>query len=408
MSDKLFNALETCLQTIEQGETLDAALARFPALAAELRPILETSLHARTAGGFSIPSDAQRRGRAKVLQHAAELREAKRAPRRTWLYTLRPLAVTLTVLLLFLFSSTGLVRASSTSLPGDGLYPVKRTWEDVRLVFVHSDAQRESLEVTYENERVEEVSELLAAGRSAEVSFSGRVTAQMDGQWTVAGVPVYVSNDTSMPQTPVAVGAAVTVTGYTDAHSAFVAQSITAALPSTVISTLDDSNEREGDSGQDANGNGSDRGNANGTGSGSGEGGDAQQSNGNSQSSRSKIAGKVEAINGDVWIINGKPVNISGADIIGIPRPGAHVVIEGYYDANGVFIATRVVFANDSNENGSSSNSKERESESRNSNDGGGNENTSNDGVETEGPPENSNDSGASIPATFLWPALTQ
>lgn len=135
MSNKLFDALEICLQAIDNGETIDAALKRFPALTNELRPILEASLHAKSLAGEAVADEVHRRGRARVLQRAAELRESKRVPRkRTWIFAYRPVAITL-MLLIFLLSGTGLVRASTTSLPGDNLYPVKRTWEDFTLIF---------------------------------------------------------------------------------------------------------------------------------------------------------------------------------------------------------------------------------------------------------------------------------
>ena len=40
MNNKLYDALEICLQEIENGATLENVVARFPDLAAELRPIL--------------------------------------------------------------------------------------------------------------------------------------------------------------------------------------------------------------------------------------------------------------------------------------------------------------------------------------------------------------------------------
>ena len=42
--NNLYDALEICLQEIEKGSDLEAAIQRFPALADELRPILQTSL----------------------------------------------------------------------------------------------------------------------------------------------------------------------------------------------------------------------------------------------------------------------------------------------------------------------------------------------------------------------------
>jgi hypothetical protein len=53
---------------------------------------------------------------------------------------IRRFAFALVLTLVFFFSGTGLVRASSSTLPGDNLYGVKRTWEDVRLLFVFARA----------------------------------------------------------------------------------------------------------------------------------------------------------------------------------------------------------------------------------------------------------------------------
>ena len=236
MSEKLFDALETCLQAIEQGATLDEILARFPALAKDLRPILETSLHARTLADSPLPDGLQRRGRARLLQRASQMRETKRAPRRTWLYNFRPLAVTIT-LVFFLLSSTGLVSASSGALPGDHLYPVKRTWEDMRLLFTFGEENRETLTLNYENERQEETSELLAGGRVASVSFSGYVTAQTNIQWIVSGIPVSIAEQTVLPMEPLVVGSAVTVYGVTSADGHVDATSVAIVPAGTLVPT---------------------------------------------------------------------------------------------------------------------------------------------------------------------------
>ena len=247
MNEKLFDALETCLQALEKGETVDAALARFPALAADLRPLLESSLHARTLAGPPVSDALQRRARSRLLQRAAEMREAKRAPRRTWLFNFRPLAVTL-MLVIFFLSGTGLVNASTTSLPGDNLYPVKRTWEDMRLLFVFAHDEREGLEMEYENERLEEISELLAEGRVEPITFSGYVTAQTDGQWTVSGILVTITAQTVLPAEPVIVGSVVTVYGMTTLDGNVEAQNVDIVPAGTPIPTPkpEDENESEG------------------------------------------------------------------------------------------------------------------------------------------------------------------
>ena len=42
--NNLYDALEICLQELEQGADIETALIRYPDLADELRPILELSL----------------------------------------------------------------------------------------------------------------------------------------------------------------------------------------------------------------------------------------------------------------------------------------------------------------------------------------------------------------------------
>ena len=38
--NKLYDALENCLQNLEQGQDLDSVLARYPDLVKQLRPML--------------------------------------------------------------------------------------------------------------------------------------------------------------------------------------------------------------------------------------------------------------------------------------------------------------------------------------------------------------------------------
>jgi hypothetical protein len=351
MSNKLFDAFEACLQALEKGETLDAALARFPSLSSDLRPMLEASLHAQTLARPSFPDAAQRRVRSRLLQTASEMREAKRTRRRTWLYNFRPLAVTV-LLALFFLSSTGLVNASSGSLPGDNLYPVKRTWEDFRLIFVFSEEAREGLEMEYEGERVVEIHELLAKGRAEPVTFSGYVSAQTDTQWTVSGIITMLASDTILPTQPITIGAAVTVTGMTTADGVMHANMISSvpygiSVPTPKPENDDDSNGRSGS--------GDNSGNETEPTPSSGD--DSEESGKTLPDARAKLQGVIQSISGNIWIIDGQLVNVSSAKISGTPKPGDTASVEGYMDANGEFVAIRVVIGDRSNnDNGSGGN----------------------------------------------------
>jgi len=159
---KMDQILETCLQAIERGDAIETVLFRYSEFADELRPILEAAVSAKNKAMFTVPPEIVRRNRAKLLQHAAEMREShrKRSPLAIWSVPLRRIVVTLTVLAVVFASGTGLVRAASMTLPGDNLYPVKRTWEDVLILITFNSQKREFLELEQENERLEEMQEL--------------------------------------------------------------------------------------------------------------------------------------------------------------------------------------------------------------------------------------------------------
>ncbi len=239
----LYEALEICLQDIEQGADVDSVLSRYPDLADELRPILET---ARDASSLAVPApsvEVVRRNRARVLQHAAQTRESRRSSRRIWFASLRRVAVTLIVVATLFASGTGLVRAASNTLPGDQLYPVKRTWEDMLVLFAFNTQQRNALEVEHENERIYELKDLFAEKRSVEVEFSGQVTNQNATKWVVAGIPVVVSPQTEIQGQGIVVGSAVNVKGQTQSDGAVLAEKIELLPPGSMLPNVGDEQE---------------------------------------------------------------------------------------------------------------------------------------------------------------------
>jgi hypothetical protein len=217
MNEKFYEALEVCLQALETGADIESVLGRYPQMADELRPILEASLQAQSLAVPSVPEDAMRRSRARVLGHVAGMRAPARRSRRS-IFSFPRLAASLALALIFILSGTGLVRASNGALPGDNLYPVKRTWEDMRLLMVVNPQGREELEDKFEQERLHEVDELLVEGRHETIKFAGIVTEQNGDQWLVAGIPVQITPDSKLPADPVSAGAMVMVEGNTNAQ----------------------------------------------------------------------------------------------------------------------------------------------------------------------------------------------
>jgi hypothetical protein len=234
--NNLYDVLEICLQELENGADLETVLVRYPDLAGELRPILKASIMARTRStALPAPSpDAVRRGRAKLLQHAAQLREAKVTPRKRMIPFFQRLAISFALTSLLLSSGTGLVSASSSALPGEHLYPVKLTWENVRLLFTFNPEYHEILEHTFENERLHEVNELLVEGRDETIRFAG-VYMEVNAITYVSGIHVVILDTSSLPTEPLSNGMAVEVTGHTNAEGFVDIESITLLPAGSVV-----------------------------------------------------------------------------------------------------------------------------------------------------------------------------
>jgi hypothetical protein len=178
-----------CLDALAKGEPLEVILSRYPEDATHLRPLLQTAAALPALQLEPLPS-TQIVARRSFLNQAGLLRE--RAERRRWRLPIRLLApLTALVLLLVLFGQ--IVATSAAALPGDMLYPIKRTVEDARLALT---TDRDALSKQIEQERRNEVAALLRTGGTAEVEFAGPIEAIGQGGWQIAGLEVRLASGT--------------------------------------------------------------------------------------------------------------------------------------------------------------------------------------------------------------------
>jgi len=326
MSEKLYEALEVCLNALETGVDIEAALGLYPQLADELRPILETSVQASAMAVPAVPEAAMQRGRARVLQHANEMRKAVVAkPRRSrWaMFAFPRMATSLAIALIFLLSGTGLVSASNGALPGDSLYPIKRSWEDLRLFFIFSPEEREGLESEFEQERLDEISLLLSDGRNETIAFAGLVTGQNEVEWKVSGITVMITQSSRLPAEPVTVGAPVMVIGHTNAQGFVEVDTLETMGPGASLPPLEPSHE---------------------------ESHDAEDAQALTDGQRPEqlgdmnyeFHGVVESMDANIWTINGQRVNVEFADNKSPVSVGVLVEFEGYYSIDSQFIVTQI------------------------------------------------------------------
>ena len=366
MSDRLFDALEVCLQKLEQGQTIDSVLKLYPDLESELRPILKASLQARTLADSSVPSLVQRRGRTRLLKYATELRKSEPTSSKKRVISFFPrMALALGLTAVLILGSTGLVGASSSSLPGDQLYPVKRTWEGVQLALVFNQQGREVLQSQFDQERLNEIDELLVKSRTQPVTFSGLVTKQQDGAWLVSGIRVLVTNKTRLSSSQISDSFPVMVIGITRSDGVLEADEIRSLQPGSMLPPLEPS-----------------------------EGGNnnsvpnvvptvppvAVQTPSAPTATPQSFAftGIVQKEEGATWTINGQAVSMDRSKVTGSINVGDAVKFEGFYGDNGNFVVTSIQSDSQGNPSRSSGGNDSNNGHDNNGGDNGGDSNGGN------------------------------
>ncbi|MCP4543980.1 MAG: hypothetical protein GY832_43255 [Chloroflexi bacterium] len=172
--EQLFEqSLEHCLQDLEHTGDIESCLQHYPQYADRLRPLLEMAQLARQHYEFvPQPPSGLLSGRERLLAEAAQQRaratskskaeiRTTNGPRRRFAFATRFIGILLSFIIGVGILGGGIVLAANDSLPGDRLYPVKITVEDVRLSLVFAPQDRVSLTLEFVEERVSEIQALL-------------------------------------------------------------------------------------------------------------------------------------------------------------------------------------------------------------------------------------------------------
>ena len=192
-----YDAVEVCMAALETGVDIESCLALYADMAEELRPVLEAAVEARGLVEQDVPADAMNRSRTRMLARAEQLRSEKEG-RQMWWRLPRLAFTALAVVVALILGGSGLFAASAQALPGDALYPLKRTGEEIRKGLAAGAEAKRILEETYRQRRIEEVSDLFELGRVEQVSFEGVIDSQSAQHLVVAGIPVMVTYQTEM------------------------------------------------------------------------------------------------------------------------------------------------------------------------------------------------------------------
>jgi hypothetical protein len=195
--DPKYAAFESCLEYALEGASVEEALARYPVLADELRPMLKTALAARQVGrDVHVPQGALLRSRAQLLRAAAEVSVSRQ--RSKLIAPLRWSFAALIVLLLLVFGGFTTVAIAAQALPGEALYAVKILTEKTRLELANDPAQQLKLQQTFDRERAEEVDALIDRGLSTSVKFVGGLEEMGQDTWRVSDINILITASTQI------------------------------------------------------------------------------------------------------------------------------------------------------------------------------------------------------------------
>ena len=136
----------------------------------ELAPFLHPARAARSVLMRSVPSDVTARHLAALREDRAQNVVVAPVVRRRGL---RVAAASLAAAMILVLGAGSAVAASSSALPGDTLYGVKRAVERVSLAMHRDPVGRAALQLRFAEIRLAEIRDLLAAGRAADEAVDG-------------------------------------------------------------------------------------------------------------------------------------------------------------------------------------------------------------------------------------------
>ena len=179
MSKEFNEALQSGLDLIRSGgETIDSIVSRYPEFAEELRAQLEVAVWLSSSRAVLDPSpefvvSSKRRLISKIKQEqqatAAPLTWGERLQEFFTIQKLAPVGFVLALMLGLVVSGT-VVSASQKSIPGDNLYSIKRTLEQIALATSIEEQNDAELQIQFVENRLSEVQSLIIAGRYEEVA----------------------------------------------------------------------------------------------------------------------------------------------------------------------------------------------------------------------------------------------
>jgi hypothetical protein len=211
-------AFSEAVELLRTGGSIDAFLREHPEQASEIAPLLDTVTGVRAKR--TVPA------RPAEIALASRERFMAAAQRTVVVPSRKPLgffagwaalfgssagsrrvsyamAALLAVVLLLGLSTTGVITAAASALPGEPLYQVKLASEQVQLLLARDDSARQVVERAIANRRIQEAQTITQLRRPVtSLTIGGQLEALSDAEWQVAGLKIGITPQTRINGKP--------------------------------------------------------------------------------------------------------------------------------------------------------------------------------------------------------------
>ena len=193
MSRRFDDLLNDCLERMNRGEDVRQCIDRYPEHRHELLPLLNAAAATmQVATSSSYRPEARARGLKRLTQALSErgASSSRRFP-LLWRPVARPLVIGLAAVVLMVVAAGGTSLAASDSVPGDSLYWVKTTKENISLRLPRSNANKAKIHARLAKVRGREMSRLIASGRFQRAEkLARRISRHLNRSAQYAGILV--------------------------------------------------------------------------------------------------------------------------------------------------------------------------------------------------------------------------
>jgi hypothetical protein len=241
VTDRFEAILDESISALQAGVSLEEILAEVPEYAAELRPMLYAAMLLADPNPALVPEERKLALKEEYLAQVATLPPKhptfseritaathiarKRLTRKAVLSDF--LTISVTVVLTLMMAAAILAYTAQDSLPGDLLYGVKQATEQTRLFFTFDQSQQFQLREQFNQQRLDEINQLILLNRAAVVRFFGTLETKGENLWVVEGFPIFLPEDADIDEN-IQEGDTVEVIGTLNSNNVMVADTVRA------------------------------------------------------------------------------------------------------------------------------------------------------------------------------------